>query len=120
MTTPNETIEDHMEAIYELQKDIKDATWYERQRIEEFTKRLEEKSKQFADKIAEHEAKIRDIVFVEQSSFKNDFGKVTYTKGHTRISWDTDKLLGFAAVYPVVLDFKKESKIEPRVNIKIE
>jgi hypothetical protein len=120
MTIPNETIENHMEAIYELQRDMKDATWYERQRIEEFTKRHEEKSKPFNDKIAEHEAKIRDIVFVEQSSFKNDYGKVTYTKGHVRVSWDTDKLLGYAVAYPAVLEFKKESKVDPRVNIKVE
>ena len=88
--------------------------------FEELQERIASIAEPFDDEISRYEAMINDEVMKTASSYKNEHCKATFTKGHTRVSWDTDKLLGYAVAHPAVLEFKKESEIKPRVSIKIE
>lgn len=95
------------------------ATKFAKMMLEREQQRLIELEAPFDEKIAIHEAKIKELVISEAKSFKCEYGKATFTKGYERATWDDKALMGYSVAYPSVLNFRKTTTIEPRVSIKI-
>ena len=112
-------IETELHQIACINEHIEHETRMKRMSLARLQKEIDAIEAPFREQIEKSENKIKELTLKEARSFKSDYGKVTFTKGHVRTSWDTDKLLGYAVAYPAVLNFKKESVVEPRVSIKI-
>lgn len=48
-----------------------------------------------------------------------DVGVARYTRGYTKVSYDSKKLDGYAAANPEVLEFRKVTEVKPRVKVTV-
>jgi len=69
--------------------------------------------------ITETQEKIKSEVLASGKSFKCNSGKATFKKEYERHSWDDKALMGYAAVHPVVEQFRKTTVIPASVSITI-
>lgn len=74
----------------------------------------------FVAQIQEHEDYIREAVMLHEKSYKGGHGKATFRKGYSRYSWDNKALEGYvAAGHEEILQFRKESFVQPAVILEV-
>lgn len=81
-------------------------------------------SKPYEDMLGDIKLKIQLVMNDRKSSFRNDYGKITYTKAGVRRSWDLDALDIICDSNPVVkqaiLMFRKEESFGAKISIKVD
>lgn len=96
---------------------------YECQELDELIQVLQEKKaekeKKYTPKIQELETKIKAEILKMKKSFKCDWGKATFSKGRTAISWNDAALKGYAVEHSDILQFRTEKIGEPSVSLKV-
>lgn len=78
-----------------------------------------EKEAEYIPKMQEIEGKIKAEMLTRQKSFKCDWGKATYSKGRTTISWNDEALKGYAVTHEDILQFRTEKTGSPSVSLKV-
>ena len=80
---------------------------------------LQEAIAQRREKLDELELEIKAAV-LEQARSEKGYGiTATYRSGYVKNSWDNAKLEGFAAAFPQILEFRKQSNVGPSVAMKV-
>lgn len=85
-----------------------------KKKITTINKRYADKQTKLAKEASELEASIRENTLAYGETIKGEGLKAIYTNG--RVSWNDDKLMGYAATHPEILPFR--SKSSPYITIK--
>lgn len=70
-------------------------------------------------RIAKLKDQITQLVGEIGASVTVEGAKATYRKGYPRISWNSERLMGYAEEHPAILKFKKVNTVKPNVSIKL-
>lgn len=88
--------------------------------LQELEAKMREIMDPYVEKIQAHEKNIREAVLMQEKSYKGELGKATFRKGYPRYTWDNKALEGYvAAGHDELLQFRKESFVQPSVNIEV-
>lgn len=88
--------------------------------MQDLEAKMREMMDPFVAQIQEHEDCIREAVMLQEKSYKGEHGKATFRKGYSRYSWDNQALEGYvAAGHEEILQFRKESFVQPAVMLEV-
>jgi hypothetical protein len=88
--------------------------------LQELEAKMREIMDPYVEKIQAHEENIRNAVLMQEKSYKGELGKATFRKGYPRYTWDNKALEGYvAAGHEEILQFRKETFVQPGVSIEV-
>ncbi|WP_407356769.1 hypothetical protein [Methanolobus sp. WCC5] len=114
-----------IEAEFAAIRSLKQAMYEELGEYKALRQELEAKIREimdpFVEEIQAHEENIRNAVLMQEKSYKGNLGKATFRKGYPRYTWDNKALEGYvAAGHEEILQFRKETFVQPAVSISVE
>lgn len=119
VTVIDVNIDDEMYIIHELKRSMEQELGPMKAQYQELEKVMREIMNPYVAQIQECEDRIRSAVLANKTSFDGSYGTAIYTKGYDRVTWDDAKLLGFAAVHPEIVPFRKVTLVAPTVRLAI-
>lgn len=107
-------------AIHQLRLTMAEELGPYKAQMQELEAKMREIMDPFVEKIQAHEENIRNAVLMQEKSYKGELGKATFRKGYPRYTWDNKALEGYvAAGHDEILQFRKETFVEPSVSIGV-